>query len=238
MSLEIWQPSSGMSSISFTGKLEFRDIVIPAPGKDEWGADTLDRVVQGPASRFDKFIDGLKQGQVFKDENGNRFFLQTWRPIEHHVFPGAYLSYKGLINDALPDPLPSTTVNETVSTLTASGLDITVGGEENERIIIGGTREIKYISPTTVWRYITREEPKVRKFNSVRGGSIVDRGSVIFAQYDDGGSERYVGSAPAALATALFAQPYVDTIGPSFDPIIGTPFFECMEVCQLRYPDS
>lgn len=242
--IDVWIPAPDMSPIEFQGHCEFRDIIIPIPGKDEWGVDTLQRTVQGPASRIAQFNKTLKQGATYKDANGNTFFLQTWQPIEHKCFPGAHISYKGLINDALPDPIPSTTNDEKISIITAGNLQITMGSEEDgtERIIIGGTREIKYVSTTTIWRYVSRGEPKGRKFENVRGNvrqpMLITRGSVIYAEYEDGGSQRYVGSAPAALATALFVTPYVETTGPSFFPIIGTPFYECEEICAYRYPDS
>lgn len=244
MSVDVWIPSPGMSPIEFIGALEFRDVVYPIPGKDDWGADTLERTVQGPASRMGTFLKSLKQGSSFKDVNGNIYFLQSWQPIDHKCFPGAHLIYKGLINDALPDPIPFTTNPEKVSILSASGLHITVGGDEegNQRIIIGGTRELKYVSTTTTWRYISRGEPKGRKFLNVQGNvrqpTIIPRGSVIYAEFEDGGSQRFAGSAPAALATALFPIHYVDVTGPNFFPIIGTPYYECEEVCELRFPDS
>jgi hypothetical protein len=240
MSIDVWIPERGMSAIEFQGHLEFRDIEIPIAGKDEWGADTLTRTLQGPGSRIQDFLQTLKQGASYKTKQGV-FFLQSWVPIPHKCFPGVTLIYKGLVNDDLPPPVPSTSRSEIMSTLTATGLSITVSsGEDEERTITGGSREVRYVSPTTVWRYMTRELPVRKKFvgaSAVQGTGIEDRGSVIFAEFDDGTTQRMV-NAPAGLATALFAQPYVDTVGPSFDPIIGTPYYECLEVCQLRYPDS
>lgn len=242
--IDVWVPSPGMSPIEFQGFCEFRDIIIPIPGKDDWGADTLERTVQGPASRLPQFLKTLKQGSSFKDVNNNPFFLQSWKAIEHKCFPGFQLLYKGLINDALPDPIPSTVNDEKVSVVTAGGLHITIGDEDEgtERIIVGGTRELKYVSTTTTWRYISRGEPKGRKFLTVQGNvrqpMILPRGSVIFAEFEDGGSQRFAGSAPAALATALFPIPYIEVTGPNFIPILGTPYNECEEVCALRFPDS
>lgn len=242
--MELWTPTPGMSPIAFEGALEFRDMFIPAPGKDEWGVDTLDRVVRGPASRFEQFLATLEKGMVCdaRVTNARYFYLQTWKPIDHHCFPGVSLSYKGFIGDAIPDDLPSTTRSELVSSVSASNLSITTGSEDNERTIIGGTRDIKYISPTTVWRYISRGEPTKKKYGnagSVRGAlGIENLGSRIVANYEDGGSESFGGNAPAGLVTALFVSPYIFVIGPSFQPIQGTPFYECEEVCQLKYPDN
>lgn len=236
MSMELWTPRAGMSAIAFEGHLEFRDMFIPTPAKDEWGADTLERLVQGPASRFEDYGSKLKQGQVY---DGNKFFfLQTWRAIDHKCFPGYALSYKGFIDDKLPDPIPSTSRSELMSSISAIDLDITDGG----RTITSGVAEMKYIAPTTIWRYISRGEPDKKRFGgpgSVRGVmGIENLSTLITANYDDGSSAQFAGNAPAGLATALFATPFIFTIGPSFSPIWGTPFFECDEICQYKYPDS
>lgn len=47
MSFELWTPAPDMSPIAFTGHIEFRDVVIPIAGKDEWGVDVLTRTVRG-----------------------------------------------------------------------------------------------------------------------------------------------------------------------------------------------
>lgn len=241
MSVELWTPDAGMSQIVFTGKLEFRDMFQPSPSKDEWGVDTLERVVRGPASRYEAFYRALRQGQVCNADipGANYFFLQTWQPINHPIFPGVAMTYKGLIDNVVPPDTSYTVRNELMSTISADGLSITAG----DKTIVSGSNEIKYISPTTIWRYISRGEPTVQKYGapgSVRGAlGIENLGNRIVGNTDEGDTIPYTqGTAPAALATALFGTPYVFVIGPSFTPIIGTPFFECEEICQMKYPDN
>lgn len=232
MAFALWTPVPGMTPIHYSGHLEFRDIVIPVPNKDEWGVDTLERRVQGPGHLYANFEKNLKQGQIYQF-SGDSYYLQTWRQIDSKVFPGFMLSYKGFRNGVIPDPLPTTSRSELCSSVTAGDLSVTFAGKK----IVGATQEIKYIAPTTIWRYLTKTEPTVAVFNTVRGSqglSVLD--SRITITYNDGTTSILAGNAPAGVVSALSVSPVTFVIGPAFNPIVGTPYFEAQEVVQIKFP--
>ncbi len=225
-----WTAPGSNAPLLFSGRLQFEDVTTPVSGKDEWGLDTLERTVRGPIFMFEDYAAALRQGAIFKG-----YYLQSWRPIEHPFAPGFSLTYKG-VQAGIPDPFPNNSRCEILSSISAEKLSISHAGKR----IISATREIKYISPQTNYRYISESEPQATKYGAVRGiktneVQVID--SRIIASYDDGTTQPFVGIAPAALATALFVTPSVFVIGPSATKVFGTPYWECEEVCQLRFPE-
>jgi hypothetical protein len=233
MSQVLWTPALGMAPIAYQGHIEMRDMHIPVPGKDEWGMDTLTRTVRGPASLQEQFIRSLRQGTAFRFAN-SVFYLQTWAPQDHPIFPGASMSYKGLTN-GIPGPIPSNSRTELVGSITATDLSVTYHG----KTIVSAQKEVKYIAPQTTYRYISKREPQKPSFSGVRGGSDVQvLDSRITATFSDGTTQVFAGGAPAAVATALAGSAVVFVVGPNATPIVGTPYWEAEETCMLKYPGS
>lgn len=236
MAIEFWTPHAGMSQIVFTGHVEFRDVKTPAPSKDEWGLDVLERTVRGPGKYFEAYGAALKQGDVY----GQHFYLQSWRPIEHAIFPGWQLTYKGVRAGALPTALPVTSFSELVSTVEANDLEVTYQG----KTIISASKEVKYIAPTTTYRYISRGRPTTPRYGAVDTNQPIQNidSRTVVTLLDDSvtppvtSTMTLTGAAPAAVATALAGSPVVFVIGPTFEPILGTPYYECQEVVQMKYP--
>jgi hypothetical protein len=82
--------------ILLTGNAVFDDVSAPAPGKSEFGMDTLTRKMVGARSLLAGFVSGLNQGDIF-NFNGVNFYLQTWQPDESTPFATVTLLYKGLL---------------------------------------------------------------------------------------------------------------------------------------------
>lgn len=228
MSSAIWTAPGSNVPLAFHGRLQFEDITQPVTGKDEWGLDTLERTLKGPAHLFRACSEALRQGAEYRG-----YFLQSWRPIDHPYAPGFSLTYKGCQN-GIPNPLIAIGRCELMSSINATNLYVTYHG----KVIVEATREIKYIAPHASYRYITDREPSGPRYSSARVSGVQVIDSRTYITFDDGTSQVLVGAAPAAVATALFATPVVFVTGPSAVQVFGTPFWECEDQVVLRYPES
>lgn len=229
MSSRQWRAPGATIPLLFIGTLEAQDVSVPVSGKDAWGLDTLERTIRMPAFLFADYCANLRQGMAY-----NGYYLQSWNPSPHPYAPSVSLSYKGFQN-GVPDPLISNSRCELMSSINASNLRIASGG----KIITSATKEVKYLSPQSNYRYIRSGEPSTPKYSDVRGAAAVKvQNTRISVSYDDGTTGVFIGTAPAALATALFLEPQPFITGPSSTQVFGTPYWECEESIVLRYPEN
>lgn len=215
-------------SLVYLGSKDHDDVITPAAGVDDWGIDTLERQVRGSPAWFRQYHP--KRGDVYES-----FFLQSWKPITDRIFPGYSLSYKGCPS-GLPDPLIVNTQCEICSNIPADNLSVTVAS--TGKVIVSAVKELKYIAPQTIYRYITDKEPDGPKYNTVRGSLLQLVSSVVFVTFDDGTSQVLTGNIPGAVTTALHVNPEIFVIGPTAARVFGTPYWECEDQVSLRYPVS
>ena len=233
MATQLWTSPDGTELAYYSnGALEAFDRHEPIPDKNEWGVDTLQRTLYVPAPVLTRFVAELRQGDVYS-YNGTQYFLQTWQPSHAKPDMEFSLNYKGLSN-GLPDPLPSNSIVQLVSSLSATGLSVTYQG----KTITEASSEVEYLAPQTVWRYISQSMPDKPKSTIVFGPAIKKLNERTQLTFSDGTTAALRGAAPAAVATALFRQPVAFIFGPNSDPIVGTPYWECSDVVQMKYPGS
>lgn len=220
--------------INYIGQADdLQETNLSTPSKDEWGMDTLTQQIRGSIPAFLGVTP--VQGNTYT-YGAATFYLQTWQPIDHPVFPGYSLIYKGLIGGDLPDPLISSQRVEMLSTVTADGLSISYGGGT----IISGAKEVKYETDQTVYRYITSSEPSAPTYTASIGPGIIIKDSRITASWEDADGNistiTFTGNAPAGLVTALTATPSDVVSGPNWETVVGSPYYECVDVVRLEYP--
>lgn len=225
MSTTIWRAPGSNVSLVFNGRLRFEDIATPVPSKNEWGVDILERTLRGPVYLLDAFCRSLRQGQQYAG-----FHLQSWQPSIHPYAPTVTLLYKGLIG-GIPDPLISNARVEVCGSIQANGISVTVGS----RVFVSATKEVKYITPHTTYRYISTSEPLAARYRKARGAPITVTDSRITATDSEGSTAVFTGGAPAGIATALFGNPFDFVIGPMSSRIFGTPYWECEDQVELRF---
>ena len=216
----------GMSPVAFWGNgssavADFRDQFPPKPQKNEWGVDVLKRQLKGALPGFEAFYNALVQGQQYVD-NGVTYYLQTYGPIEDKVFPGADLEFKGF-SKGLP------TVLITGGQVELSGT-ITVSSPQK------ASRNLRYLSWKSIYRYILNQVPTGPKYQTI-AVDINPTDGIIFSEILDQNGKPYFGNAPADLVTAL-TPVGVDDIATldSYNPIIGTPFYECQDTVTRFLP--
>lgn len=214
------------------GTLAAFDRHTPIPGKDEWGMDTLQRTMYVPAPILDTWFGARRQGEVFT-YLGVQYFLQTFQPSPTPPDTEFSMLYKGL-SRGLPNPLPANDRVELVSTLSADDLSVSYQG----KTITSASSQVRYDAPQTTWRYIANSMPTTPRNLGVKGSGLQVLSEETTLSFDDGTTQVLAGSAPAAVSTALFRTPVIFNIGPSAVPIIGTPYWEAVELAQLKYPGS
>lgn len=241
MSSHIWLATGSNVPLLFSGRLRFEDMYDAVTGKDEWGMDTLERTMRGPVYLLETFLGGLRQGDVYRG-----YYLQTWEPDHHPYAPSVTLRYKGL-SRGIPEPLHFNSRPTLTGTVSAGDLHVTVttgGTSGTGGVIVSAIKEVQYIAPQTVWRYISKTEPEAAKYGVVRGVKATGEGALqildsrIDVTFDDGYVQTMTGNAPAAVVTALATRPSNFVVGPDASPVVGTPYWEAVETVQFRYPGS
>ena len=216
----------GMSPVSFWGNGQsavddFRDMFVPKPEKNEWGVDVIERQIKGPLPGFEKFYNALGQGGRYVD-NGVTYYVQTYKPTDDKIFPGASIQLKGL-SKGVPNQLVSGGQVELSGTLSVSSPQ-------------KATRSLRYMSWKTVYRYILNSKPSGPS-NSKIDVNIDPSKSIIFSEILDENGKPYYGNAPAALVTALTPVGFDDIATlDSYNRIIGTPYFECQDTVTRFLP--
>lgn len=203
------------------GTGDFVDQHEPAPGKSEWGMDTLARTVKGCQSNLAAFIGTLGQGAIYSF-GGNDYYLQTWEPDKNAVFPSVSLNYKGLTGGIPPEKASGGQVEQCI-TLAANDIGI----------YRTATRDIRYVTRRSCTQYISDGRPTGATYGLDISSAIEIRSSVIRAEDADGNSYVFSGAdAPSDLVTALTAATDVFSYM-ECSPVVGTPYFECTDTATL-----
>jgi len=221
----------------YSGRLQFEDKVIPAPSKDEWGIDTLTRIMHGPCYLLAAFLAGLAQRQTITTGpmSGKypSFYLQSWHPTTGPYMAIVTMLYKGLATGQLPDTIHENTTAQITSTLNASNLSVAYGNGT----VVSATREIKYAAPRTVYRFVTNAEPNDPVYSGVSGGTLQILESRVRVTYDDGTTETLTGSVPASIIGSLQGVAKPSITGPAAKPLVGTPYWQCETTVEMRLVD-
>ena len=212
--------------VTYTGDSTFQDEHEPVPGKTEWGMDTLTRTMAGGQPKLVAFVQGLSQGSSYTF-NGNVYYLQTWEPDNGQVFPRVTLNYKGLTG-GIPTPKASGVMIEQTISITASS----VGTYKT------ATRNIRYVTRKSTTLYIATTRPTLYTYGldiTFTADNIIILESVITATDNDGNNYVFSGAnAPANLVTALTPAAVAQGF-PECAPVVGSPFFECVDNVALLY---
>lgn len=222
--------------VIYRGNTEFEDVRIPVVGKNEFGVDTLERVMQGGAPKLDAFLDKLKQGDTYKD----KWYLQTWTHDGACIFPTVTLQYKGLASGTLPAPTYKNdtgckTVTNSCSITSEAVAEIIKGSpmEGEEVANVTAQKTVVFYSPQTVYRYVTDKLPSGPSYDKIAfNAQIIVKQSRIVARWADK-EATFAGNAPAELVSAL-ASGIQMVVVHSSEPIIGSPYFECTDTVSLE----
>lgn len=185
----------------------------PRFSKTDYGLDVAQVVMSGPSTKLQSYLISLRQGTVMA---GYSFmFLSTWDSDHHQTFPPVTLTYKGLLNGALPNPL----TYDDFSSGTTSATKGDSGDAADQR-----TWEILFSSPVRRYRYITNVRPTGPKFSASAASGPAGHPSVITQSIRDGNGR------PRSSAPGIGFLYGAQLQGFSVEPIPGTPYFECEEV--------
>lgn len=194
---------------------------IPKAGKDEWGADTLERELRGPACLYDQWYDALGQGAQYQD-NGVTYYVQTITPIRDKIFPGATIIFKGLRN-GFPKQLVSGGQVDLSGTITCSAPQ-------------QASRTVKYSSWRTVYRYILNKVP-TGPANGTIDVNIDPSKQIYQSEITLASGVIIYGNAPPDLVAALTPVGFYDlSTLDSYQPIVGSPYYECQDTVTRYLP--
>ena len=218
----LYQGQSDKPGIEYIGDyLNLRDVHPPIAGMDEWGADTLERTIRGsvPAA----LAATLVKGQQYLSA---AFFLQSFKPFDHPIFPGYSLSYKGFINGFPADVWKNDLAQQTCTCTCSSPQQ--------------ATREIVYYAPQTTYRYITNGQPLLPKYHDIKVnpyasgfGQGLDAEPYIFSSVITiQGQGVQSGSVDLATLDALTPIVIPQMGDMTSTTIIGTPYWEVSEPWQ------
>jgi len=186
----------------------------PRFSKSEYGLDIAQVVMSGISTDLRSYLLSLRQGMRLATYA--TMFLSTWDNDHHRSFPPVTLTYKGLLNGALPNPI----VSDDITTSTTSATAGDSGDAADQR-----TWEIVFSSPARRFRYVASTRPSGPKFQTWVGGPV--KSPSIITQSIRDGNGRPRASAPG-IGQIFGAQ----LAGFTVDPVPGTPYFECEEIWQ------
>ncbi len=223
--------------LTYRGNVNYQDISDPAPGKNEWGIDTLVRKMKGARSLLSVFLATLQQGQSCPGYGA--FYLQSWDPDDQTPFATVALYYKGLLRGT-PKPI---VINDIVPASGSTSADFTLGGSRPAGIVygqdaagkdlkaIGASMEFTYNAGQTTYRYISVGQPNGARYHAL-GFSYSPTLKRARITTSDGANFGIL--APLAIGPAL--APAVVTNLASFrsNPVFGTPYFECEDVLRTE----
>lgn len=208
----------------------------PYPAKNEWGVDTLTRELRGSPPRMDVFVAALDQGDTYS-RLGKTWHLQTWQEISDPVWPGVRLFYKSLLS-GIPSPFVNNSTGTKTSTKSVIIDNATIAQSINPNAVgteVVAIRQIEYYAPQTEYRYIRVGEPNAGTYNSLSNAAtaVIRRDSITATC--EGVTLPYGNSAPSAIVTALHMTSSARRIAHSSSRIIGTSWWECLDVVAIEY---
>jgi hypothetical protein len=234
--------------ILLIGVADFDDICLPAAGKNEWGVDTLVRKMKGARSLLSDFLSSLSQGDTY-----GSYYLQTWEPDDDPVLATVTLTYKGLF-DGIPEEDVQTEIqaaagscsknylreNDGKGRVYATGVLAQFGpvapgpGEYGTTVkwtytkyATAANMDFTYDAVQSTYRYITASKPSGPSHTTIdisltpvvkRVRITTDTGAIY--GLDMAG---FFDLAPVEILTV---------VGFSSKHIIGTPYYECVDVVR------
>lgn len=208
-----FKPSSG------TG-YTFEDKYTPVASKNEWGIDVLTRAQWGAQPGLVTFIQALAQGQTYS-YNGGTWYLQTWECDNDEVYPTVTMTYMGLMGGI---PAPKT-----------DGEEADLQGTFSVTSPSSATMTYSYTGRVGIYRYITSGRPTFPTYTA----PDIDVEPVIWKSvvYNADGT-RYLGNVPAPLLAALTPVGHNDNALMSCTPIVGSPWFACVDRVTRTLPGN
>jgi len=192
-------------SVIYKGTTTFVDQCVPFVSKNEFGMDTLTRIMKGASSGVNAYLGTLRQGISYQG-----FYLQSWNSDQGTSYTTVILNYKGLSNG-----IPNPRVSEGTSMQT-----VTISGDSPSE----ASRDIQFYADESTYRYITNTRPAGPSYSNTSTG----RNPTIFSSVINAADGTiYKGSAPVALVTALTPATISMVTGHRAEPVYGTPWFEC-----------
>lgn len=240
------------------GRVGFEDVAIAAPGKSEFGMDTLTRRVQGQSSLLLDYLISLHQGDTYS-VGDNIFFLQSWQPDDATPIATVTLNYKGLVEGGTPRPDVQSGVVSAMGRMQRSylgfndGLGITlrntagwkygvvnpVSGIVQDEIVftrpvytVSATMEFTYHAVETQYRYVTEGRPSAPRYEEVESDYNPVMEEIRINTSD--GATYGRGQLNAFNMTPELHTRVVDW---SNKEVIGSPFFEVEETVRLELVD-
>lgn len=246
-------------STAVIGRGTFEDLYEPLKGKSEWGMDTLTRKLSGARSLAEAFIATLAQGQIYPPASSNPYYLQTWDCDDNPNVATITLNYKGLVTGGTPTPLQETeivtVVGKTTKDYSTEGIvagnalgrfyrkdqiwSLTgeaVGEVTNtaygfrDRYALSAAMEFMYKAPQTTYRYIKVGRPVAASYSSI-GFSytlIIEKARITLSDgtiYQGRDQETFWELTPLPRNRVVDFQT---------KPIIGSPWWECIDVIRLE----
>lgn len=197
------------------------DRLVPQPGatmtKNAYGIDVLPRPYSCPRARVSSLIPKAGTPDIFYSNlraTGNYSVTES-----EGLICTVTIEYKGLLNNAIPDPLISTGMSSGSTSATKSD----TGDATSQR-----TWEIVFYSPTQTFRYVSNGRPRSPRFSSYEGGPVA--GPSIMTQSITDGNGRRRTSAPGITLIPRAELSAFSTI-----PVPGTPYYECEETWRGVY---
>ena len=247
-------------SLTLIGDCTFAESCPPAPGKNDWGVDTLVRKLTGAQSLRAAFEATLGQGQTYS-YNSVTYYLQTWQWDDRVAISTVTLNYKGLRNGT-PNPV---VINEIVG---ASGstsanfetknnglgviyrTELVLDDQGNPKqddgqgapffIGIGGFKYKNIYCLGAQMEFTYNAGQTVYRYiangqpssptNSALGFSYTPRIKRVRVTTNDGATFGIL--MPLAIGSALEPAMVVRAVGFSSQPIFGTPYFECQDTVR------
>lgn len=245
-------------SLALLGDCTFENACDPVKGKTEWGVDTLARKMMGARSLLSAFIATLAQGQVYQG-----YFLQSWESDDNPDVATITLNYKGLLTGGTPTPKAITDIVSAVGQVTkdfSTEVDTNgiqgrlyrkdllwsvsqplldtnifgvVGKGFRDRYAQFARMDFTYEACQTTYRYIHIGKPNGPRyaFPDIEFGPTIDRARITL---NDGtvlpreNWETFFELFPTTLDRLVSFQS---------EPIVGSPFYECMDVVRRTLGD-
>lgn len=216
-------------SLIYIGDASYKDIAVPVPGKNDWGVDTMTRIVLGARNGLVAFINTLAQGQA-APAPWAAFKLQTWSPDDSDPIWGKVtLGYKGILGAHPPDQKYNEVIESSGSSSAQFDPPYPWGGDEDA---VAAVMDFTYYAGQTTWRSLrTIDNGPQYGYLGFTYGYVLKR--VRYTVTGDGGSQTTFGnSAPVGIVSACTPAFQINTVGYRASPIFGTPYFECEDIVR------
>lgn len=247
-------------SLTGLGRTGFEDRHIPAPGKSEFGMDTLIRELQGFVGEngelLKAFLATLGQGDTYTIGE-NIFYLQSWQPNNATPIGSVTLNYKGLRDGGTPIPDVQTDIVSASGRITRSYLDenggfgrifrnraggsinTTVSGAVVSQLVlsspvytVSATCEFLYHAVESRYRYISEGQPDEPENTEVQSSYVPEIEEARIST-----SDGMVYPRSNLVAFDMEVEPRTRVVSWSAKNVLGSPYFEVEEIVRLELVD-